>query len=180
MRAIARDETSPHASPYRRVPRLGAPLQPPIESQDGKNGIQQPDGCPAPLVPLSASLRRKTTQAHPKHPWGALGTAGAGGVRGDAPSPNAPVNRPAPSTTKIALNHAPASAPGATQHAAAARRPRRRPRRRAPLFQFDRMNRSARSAINHPRRPQYPQKRQTEPRCARSPRRPFPRYNPSR
>ena len=56
------------AGHYRRIPHLRAPLQAPIESKDGKNGIQQPDGCPAGLLSLFASLRRKTTQARPETP----------------------------------------------------------------------------------------------------------------
>ena len=70
------------------------------KEKNGKNGIQHPDGCPAGLLSKSASLRRKTTQARPGTPRGTLRAAGAGGVRGDAPSPNAPVTRPAPSTTQ--------------------------------------------------------------------------------
>jgi hypothetical protein len=45
--AMLGDETSPALKPVRRLLSLRAPLQAPIESNDGKNGIQQPDGCPA-------------------------------------------------------------------------------------------------------------------------------------
>ena len=98
MRAIARDEPRPHASPYRRISRLRAPLQAPIESNGGKNGIQQTTGAPAVSFHYSLGYDVKLHRPVWGYPRRALGTAGAGGVRGDAPSPNALVTRPAPST----------------------------------------------------------------------------------
>ena len=63
-----------------------------------RTGSNKPRVPPRSSFHYSLDYDVKLHSPTQKHPRGALGTAGAGGVRGDAPSPNALVTRPAPST----------------------------------------------------------------------------------
>ena len=63
-----------------------------------RTGSNDQTGAPRASFQIRCSYDVKLHRPIRKHPRRAPGTAGAGGVRGDAPSPSAPVNRPAPST----------------------------------------------------------------------------------
>ena len=65
-----------------------------------RTGSNNQTGAPRASFHYSLAYDVKLHRPIQEHVRGALGTAGAGGVRGDAPSPNAPVTRPAPSTTQ--------------------------------------------------------------------------------
>ena len=63
-----------------------------------RTGSNNPTRAPRPSCHYQLAYDVKLHRPVQKHCRRALGTAGAGGVRGDAPSPNALVTRPAPST----------------------------------------------------------------------------------
>ena len=63
-----------------------------------RTGSNKPRVPPRSSFHYSLDYDAKLHSPTQKHLRRALGTAGAGGVRGDAPSPNALVTRPAPST----------------------------------------------------------------------------------
>ena len=132
MRAIARDEPRPHASPYRRISRLRAPLQAPIESNGGKNGIQQTTGAPAVSFHYSLGYDVKLHRPvqNPGEPSGRLEPGGSGGTRParmhPLPGPRLQPQHRARSHHKIQLNHGlrPRAARACRRARALPRRPR--------------------------------------------------------
>ena len=76
------------------------------KAETERTGSNNQTGAPRPSCHYQLAYEVKLHRPVRGHPRGAPGTAGAGGVRGDAPSPSAPVNRPAPSTRVLRGNPA--------------------------------------------------------------------------
>ena len=93
MRRVARAQTRIDASHvYEHLSKHRS------KAKTERTGSNNQTGAPRGSLHYSLGYVAKLHRPIRRHFRRALGTAGAGGVRGDAPSPNALVTRPAPST----------------------------------------------------------------------------------